>query len=289
MRVLVTGATGFICAPILRALAGQGHETIAVVRTAAATVEAARTIVWDFERKRRPESLPRDVEAIVHGAQSRNYRTFPGDSGSMFRVNVGGSWSVLDYAAETGVGRFCLLSSGTVYEPYRGPLVEDSTVEPTSFLGATKLAAEVVARPYQKLFALAVLRLFAPYGPGQKSRLVPDIIERVRTGRAVQLAADAAGLWLTPTYVDDIAYIVATAITEAWTGTINVASPKVVSLRQLAETIGALYGRRPVFEVTEHEPVRIVPVLERLGARYDISRFRPLERALHGMIATEGG
>ena len=285
MRVLVTGATGFICTSLLDVLTREGHETIAVVRHRDAVVKRSATVIWDIGDGQLPHSLPQKVDAVVHAAQSRRYREFPADSSEMFRVNVAGSWSVFDYAVQAKAEHFCLLSSGTVYEPYRGPLTEDGALAPPSFLGATKLAAEILAHPYRGLFDLSILRLFAPYGPGQEARLVPDIIRRVRTGMPVQLAADGEGPWFTPTFVDDIAKIVTAAISESWTGTINVASPGIVSLRHLAEAIGRVLGTRPIFDITDREPLRIVPSLERLSTHYEMTRFTPLESALTRVIS----
>jgi UDP-glucose 4-epimerase len=289
VRVLVTGATGFIGAPILRALARKGHEPIAVVRHRDAEVQGCQSLVWDVAEERRPATPPPRVDAIVHAAQSRNYHAFPTDGCEMFRVNVAGTWALLDYAVETGVSRFCLLSSGTVYEPYRGELGEEAPLAPTSFLGATKLAAEALARPYQRHLALSVLRLFFPYGPGQTKRLIPDIIGRVRTGRPVELSSDGEGLRIVPTYVDDIVDVVVAAVAEGWTGTMNVASPRVVSLRELADAIGTLVGQRPVFEITNRENIRIVPPLDRLKAHFDMARFTPLESALGHVVAGLAG
>ena len=289
MRVLVTGTTGFVCGAVLRALARRGHDAIALVRDRRAAPPIGAPIVWDLAQSARPDVLPRGIDAIVHGAQSRDYRNFPADGGAMFRTNVAGTWSLLDYAAESGIKRFCLLSSGTVYEPYRGPLDEKAATAPTSFLGATKLAAEVVARPYGAMLGLCVLRLFAPYGRGQRDRLVPDIAQRVRDGRAVELASDGQGLWLTPTHVDDVAEVVTTAVEEEWTGTVNVAAPEVVSLKRLAETIGGFVDRDPVFRITEREPLRIEPSLERLAERFDLGRFRLLQRGLHDTFARDCG
>ena len=285
MRVLVTGATGFIGAPLLRALTRKGHEVVAVVRNRDADVQGCRSVVWDVGQEKRPASpLPR-VDAIVHAAQSRNYQAFPADGREMFQVNVGGAWALLDYAVETGVSRFCLLSSGTVYEPYRCELEEDAPLAPTSFLGATKLAAEALAKPYGRHLSLSVPRLFFPYGPGQRKRLIPDIIERVRRGRPVELSSDGEGLRIVPTYVEDIVEIIGAALSEGWTGTMNVASPRAVSLRELAEAIGSLIGKRPVFEITNRETMRIVPMLDRLRAHFDMTRFTPLERALEHVVA----
>lgn len=287
MRVLVTGATGFIGAPLVQALLRKGHEVVALTRRRDVDVQGCRSFVWDVAEEKRPVSPLPKVDAIVHAAQSRNYQSFPADGREMFGVNVAGSWSLLDYAVETGVSRFCLLSSGTVYEPYRGKLEEDAPVAPTSFLGATKLAAEELARPYRRYLELSVLRLFFPFGPGQTRRLIPDIIGRVRSGRAVELSSDGEGLRIVPTYVDDIVDIIAAAITEGWTGTMNVASPRVVSLRELAEMIGQILGKRPVFEVTSRETLRVVPVLDRLGKRFDLAHFKPLETALALVIASQ--
>ena len=100
--------------------------------------------------------------------------------------------------------QFVLASSGSVYEPFGGHLREEAALAPGSFLGATKLASEFLARPYGAAFTLSVLRLFFPYGPNQRDRLIPDLIGRVRSGRPIQLAEDGEGLCFTPTFVEAV-------------------------------------------------------------------------------------
>jgi nucleoside-diphosphate-sugar epimerase len=203
----------------------------------------------------------------------------------MVDVNVAGAAALLGYAARIKVGRFCLISSGTVYEPYRHELGEDAPLEPTSYLGATKLAAEILARPYGTIFPLSILRLFFPYGPGQQNRLVPELIDRLRNGRPIQLAPDGEGLRLVPTFVDDIVGVIACALSEGWSGTLNVATPAAVSIRQLAEAIGKVMDVRPVFERVEQQSPNVVPRLDRLRERMDVSRFTTLEAGLRQTIA----
>jgi nucleoside-diphosphate-sugar epimerase len=285
MRVLVTGATGFVGAPLMRALARHGHVPVAALRRHDTNPGQFEQVVWDLADAGEPASSLSGIDAIVHAAQSRNYRAFPGDAPEMFRINVAGTCNLLDYAARAGISRFCLLSSGTVYEPYLGGMHEEAALAPTSFLGATKLASEILARPYEKSLSLSILRLFFPYGRGQRDRLVPDIIGRVRGGKPVQLSADGEGLRLCPTYVEDIADVIVAAVAEGWSGVTNVASPQVVSLRDLAQAIGEAVGRLPAFEVDNRPSLHVVPALDRLKARYEMSRFTPLASGLREVVA----
>jgi UDP-glucose 4-epimerase len=280
MRVLVTGSTGFVGAHVVRKLIQKGHEVFSVVRAPGALPDHGAPIVWDLAANKRPEGLPTNLDAIAHVAQSRKYRDFPADASEMFKVNVFGTAKLLDYASHAKVSRFCLISSGTVYEPFRRELKEDAPLEPASYLGATKLAAEHLARPYGALFQLSILRLFFPYGPGQRNRLVPELINRVRNGAPIQLASDGEGLRLVPTFIDDIAEVIATALAEDWSGTVNVSTPIVVTLRQLAESIARTIGANAIFERTEEESKIVVPCLDQLRARFDLNRFTPLDLGL---------
>ena len=70
-----------------------------------------------------------------------------------------------------------LFSSGSVYGASDEPLGEESPLRATDFYAATKVAAERLALAYEGLLGVAVLRLFVPYGPGQRARMVPAISE----------------------------------------------------------------------------------------------------------------
>jgi nucleoside-diphosphate-sugar epimerase len=285
MRLLITGASGFIGARLTRRLAAVGHEVFAVYREASRRAEHGAPVVWDLGAAV-PLELPPRLDGIAHLAQSRNYSRFPIDAPEMFRVNVAGTAALLQFAAEAGVETVSLISSGTVYEPYTGEISEEAPLQPTSFLGASKLAAEVLARPYAGVFRLSILRLFFPYGPGQEARLVPELVNRLRGGAPIQLAEDGEGLRLVPTFVDDVVDIIAAALEQRWCGTYNVASPAVVSLRQLADAIAQVLGASPVFELTDRPATAIVPRIDRLRTMFDLGGLTPLrigiERTLQG-------
>ena len=88
-----------------------------------------------------------------------------------------------------------------------------------------------------------------------------------------------------PTFVDDISVVVACALAEEWHGTINVATPRATTIRELAETIGYTIGVKPTFKRNDRTPVNIVPCLGRLRARFNVDRFTPLSEGIRQTVA----
>ena len=205
----------------------------------------------------------------------------------MFRVNVAGTQEVLDAAAAAGVSTFCLVSTGSVYEPGIAPLAEDAATAPVSYHGASKLAGEVLARPFSRLFALSVLRLFAPYGPGQTGRLVPDLVARVREGRAVSLPERGNGMRFTPTHVDDICPVIGRALMEGWREILNVAAPSTITVAEASWAIADLLGRQVKIERRAMDAPSFVPNLTRLAMLHPLSRFRDFATGIGDTLTAE--
>jgi nucleoside-diphosphate-sugar epimerase len=282
MRILITGGTGFVGSALGPRLAAAGHELFCVCRTGS-SASFGETVVWDAESPFETSKLPAAVDAVIHLAQSRSYRDFPADSREMFDVNIGMTMSLLQWAARSGVKQFCLVSSGAVYEPFTGSLREDAALAPCSFLGASKLGSEIIARPFSGLFRLNTLRLFFPYGPGQRDRLIPDLIRRIRCSEAIHVTANDEGM-LVPTFVEDIVEVFVASVESSWTGTVNVATPEALSIRRIAELIGRQLGIEPKLEIVERTPIDIVPDLDRLADRFDLCRFTRFEEGLRKTI-----
>jgi nucleoside-diphosphate-sugar epimerase len=289
MRILITGGTGFVGSTLGPRLVAAGHELLCVCRPGSST-GFGEAVVWDTKSPTGMSEFPKAVEVVIHLAQSRSYRNFPTDSREMFDVNVGMTMALLQWAAaQSSVRQFCLVSSGAVYEPFAGSLQEDVALAPRGFLGASKRASEVIALPFSSLFKLNILRLFFPYGPAQRDRLVPDLIRRIRCGEAVQVTANGEGMRLVPTFVEDIADVFLASVEASWTGIVNVATPEALSIRAIAELIGKRLGVQPKLEVVEGTPIDIMPDLNRLAGRFDLRCFTRFEEGLRKTIGANPG
>lgn len=288
MRILITGGSGFLGRHLLPMLAD--HELFVLTRQvqpplqqpAAANVEL---IAANLSNGIDTTTLPSRMDAIIHLAQSDRYREFPAGAADMFQVNVAAPQSLMRWAVEAGVSRAVLASSGSVYEPFAGPLNEAAAVNPTGYYGASKLAAETLALAYQSQMAVSQLRVFLLYGAGQTGMMTSRLIESVRAGRALTLPSHGDGPMLVPTYVDDTARVFRQACEESWRGIWNVANPVAVSFKALGEAIGVATGRTAVFERTTAPPgASIVADVTKLSAAIDLSTFTPLAAGLDRTI-----
>jgi UDP-glucose 4-epimerase len=278
MRILLTGVTGFIGRSLVPLLAD--HEIVGLVRPGR-TVPQVATVVADLTRPLDPSALPSRIDAVIHLAQSPRPCALPEGAAEAFAVHVAATAQLLDWAAKSGARHFCLISTGSVYEPYDRPLEEAAPVNPRSFYAASKLAAEVILNAYESILSVAALRLFFPYGSGQVGRLVANLAERIARGQPIELPPSSDGLTVTPTWVGDVAAIIAASTNLSWRGTYNVAAPEAVTLRQLGEEIARVIGRAATFvEVEGTSNARILPETRRLGKVWDIARFTPLRAGL---------
>jgi UDP-glucose 4-epimerase len=244
VRVLVTGASGFIGAELVPALAAAGHDVVALVRDASRAPEDATVVELDLEQPLNARELPR-VDAVVHLAQANV--SFPDAARELYRVNTVATQELLEYARVTGAERFVYASSGSIYGLGEGAVDEDHPRRATDFYSVTKRNAELLVGAYAAEFSTAILRPFAPYGPTQRGRLIPNLIRRVRAGLPVTLN-EGGRPRMTPLYVDDVLRVLAAALELDGQHVVNIAGGEAVGIDELAGWIGRVVGREPVFE-----------------------------------------
>ncbi|NEC14137.1 NAD(P)-dependent oxidoreductase [Streptomyces sp. SID8014] len=193
MRYLVTGARGFVMSVLVeRLLTAEPDAVVTTVDLHApdhlltthlagheGRVQHVRADVGDSSAVAEVIAES-DPEVIVHGATvTHDAASERLDPGRFIHVNTGGTATVLDAARRAGrVRRVLLVSSGAVYgSSPLGLLTEDAAPAPDEMYGISKLAGELVARRFGRLYGLEVpiARLTKMFGP----------MERPSSGRAV--------------------------------------------------------------------------------------------------------
>ncbi|PCN48745.1 nucleoside-diphosphate sugar epimerase [Curtobacterium sp. 'Ferrero'] len=213
MRVLVTGASGFLGRATAAAVRDAGHQVRTVQRRPSAVpgVEDVLGSVTD------PELLGRavdGVDAVVHLAAKVS---LTGDPADFARVNVDGTRSLLHAARSVGAGRFVFVSSPSVAHTGSSLAgVGAGVAEPERARGdyaRTKAAAELLALAADGPdLAVVALRPHLVWGPGD-TQLVGRIVERARRGRLPVL--DSGTALIDTLYVDNAAAAMVAALEHA--------------------------------------------------------------------------
>lgn len=243
MRIVLTGATGFIGQQLLPVLAAR-HEVVAIGRRPPAEMAGSTWVEQDLAGPLDETTLPSEIDAVVHLAQSRHYKEFPDRAEDIFAVNLGGTFALLEYARRAGASRFVFTSTGGVYGHGSEHMEESHPVSPIDFYLRSKYAAELLVANYESLLRTVVFRLFFVYGPGQDRMLVPTLLQRVLGGDEVRIQGDP-GVRINPIHVDDAVRVFEPALALERGGTFNVAGDEAVTLTELVEQLGAAAGVEP--------------------------------------------
>jgi len=251
MKIVITGSSGFIGRHLISRLC-DGNELFAVVRDAREPVSTDKVhiIVMDLARTLDASALPAKIDIIIHLAQANV--PFPEGANELMAVNTNATQQLLDYGRRAGARQFILASTGEVYGRDSGLSKETDTIAPASHYAVTKYAAELLVQSYSSYLLPCVLRFFQPYGPGQSGRLIPKLAERIRQQEAVRLHKDDRPR-MTPIYIDDVTHAIQCAIDSTYSGIVNIAGDRVLSMRELAQEIGRAIERQPIFEDTGEE------------------------------------
>jgi nucleoside-diphosphate-sugar epimerase len=252
MKVFLTGGTGFIGAPVARALADRGCEVLALVRPGSPRAgRLAKTARLEVELGDRPKlaqalaSFRPDV--VLHLA----WFAVPGEYLSS-RENLAllsESIELARAAFDAGCPRF--VGAGTCFEydlaePVRGPglLKEDSPTRPTFLYSASKLALFHVLEQLSVLEnrSFAWLRFFYQYGPEEsEKRIVASVITSLLKGERAKVTEGAQVRDFL--HVGDVASAVCSVALQDVRGPVNIGSGAPVTIRKLVETIAAACGR----------------------------------------------
>ncbi len=248
MKVLVTGADGFIGSHLTEALLKDGYQVRALAQYNSFNY-------WGWLEDIKPSS---NLEIVCGDVRDPNYcrEISKGIDGifhlaaliaipysyiapeSFIETNVKGTLNICQAAKDNGVKRILVTSTSEVYGTAKYvPIDEKHPLQPQSPYSASKIGADAIAMGFYNTFQLplTIVRPFNTYGPRQSARaVIPTIITQIASGNKEIKIGDT-----TPTrdfnYVKDICngFILLAECDKAIGETVNIGSNTEISIKEL--------------------------------------------------------
>jgi nucleoside-diphosphate-sugar epimerase len=251
MRVLLTGAAGFIGSHVARLVVAEGHEVMALVRPGRSLrrLEAVR------DRLRFLEGDLREAAALEGPLRARvpdvcmhlAWYAEPGGQCLWAQENLdclSGSLSFLRVLREVSCPRLVIAGTSIEYDTSTGYVSEASPIRPRNLYAAAKHALFLTATHFDPGGGLSVAaaRIFSVYGPWEDPRrLVPFVISKLLAGEPCDLTR---GEQIRDySHVEDAASALWAIAKSSVAGAVNVGSSQPVSVASVAARLGELVGR----------------------------------------------
>jgi UDP-glucuronate 4-epimerase len=283
---LLTGVAGFIASRVAETLLAEGHTVVGLdnlndaydmrlktwrlarlegqsgfeFRQVDITDRGALQKLFDGERRvadggdatvhRRSSIVPFD--AVINLAARAGVRQSVQDPWVYVATNVTGTLNLLELCRESGVGKFVLASTSSLYGARNPrPFREDADTDgPLSPYAASKKAAEAMCYAYHHLYDLdvTVFRYFTVYGPaGRPDMSIFRFVQWISEGQPVTVYGDGQQS-RDFTHVDDIARGTVAGLRPLGYEVINLGSDEPVVLMDAIHQIEALLGKEARLE-----------------------------------------
>lgn len=290
MKVVVTGAAGFIGSHTTEALVARGHEVVGVdsfdgylypselkranAAALAETLDPGRfrlveADICDASAMTRIIGEVPGPDVLCHLAALAGVRPSIAEPLRYARTNVEGTMVVLEVCRARGVDRVVFASSSSVYGVRAAGQQDlarvaafredDPCLTPASPYAATKRAGELVASTYRDLFGIGTscLRFFTVYGPRQRPDMaIRKFFTAIDEGRPVPLFGDGTTR-RDYTFVDDIVAGTVAAIERVRPRTFNIynlGGTRTTALADLVRAIGDVVGKKAVIDPQPAQP-----------------------------------
>jgi nucleoside-diphosphate-sugar epimerase len=252
MRVVLTGAAGFVGGAVAGALRERDEDVIALVRdpdrARPLTAIGATVIADDLADVRRLVGALSTADALIHAAGSYRVGITPDERAAMWEANVGTTTRVLDAAASAGVPRIVYVSTVNALGNTHGAVVDeafrrDPAAGFVSWYDETKYRAHEVAEARIARGAPIVVVLPSQvYGPGDHSAFGQQLTA-AHDGKLPYRVLDDVGVGLV--HVDDLATGIVAALDRGTIGRSYVLSGPHTTLAQAVKIAARLGGHRP--------------------------------------------
>jgi UDP-glucuronate 4-epimerase len=278
MRIVVTGAAGFIGSHTCERLVARGHEVVGVdsfdgylypaeIKRRNAT-ELARLPRFHLveadicDRAAIASAITGDVDVVCHLAALAGVRPSIAQPLRYLRTNIEGTGVIAERMREVGLQRLVFASSSSVYGARSGTEAfreDDPCLTPASPYAATKRMNELQLSTYRDLFGIGVyaLRFFTVYGPRQRPDMaIAKFVAAIARGEMIMLFGDGSSR-RDYTFIDDIVTGTVAAIEGITPGRYeiyNLGGTRTISLAELVTTIERVIGKRAIIDRQPDQP-----------------------------------
>ncbi|MEX2126110.1 MAG: NAD(P)-dependent oxidoreductase [Woeseia sp.] len=281
MRILVTGASGFLGRHFVQHATAAGHEIVALQRKPASgspapTHRAGVTVRYaDLLDRDAIYAAVADADCVCHLAAA--FREAHATDDYFHRVNVEGTATVMAAAHAAGVKRFVFCSTAGIYgKRVPGLIDETRQPQPWNSYERSKVAAEEEVRRSAAAYGMeyVILRPSSIYGPGD--RRLAKLYRNAARGRFPLFGRGEGRRHMV--YVRDLAeaFLRACALPAAANREMIVAGPKAVPLHEILRTLAELSNRR---SSGPQLPLKAMVLLA--GITEDVCRLLKVRAPLH--------
>ncbi len=252
MKVLVTGADGFIGSHLTESLLEKGYNVRALSQYNSFNywgwlediqqTSNLEIVCGDVRDPNYCREISKDIDIIFHLAAliAIPYSYIAPES--YIETNVKGTLNICQAAKDNGVKRILVTFTSEVYGTAKYvPIDEKHPLQPQSPYSASKIGADAIAISFYNVYQLplTIVRPFNTYGPRQSARaVIPTIITQIASGMKEIKLGDTS-----PTrdfnYVKDICqgFILLSQCDKAIGDTVNIGSNYEVSVKETFELI----------------------------------------------------
>jgi dTDP-glucose 4,6-dehydratase len=305
MRILLTGAAGFIGSHLCDRLLGEGHEVVGMDNFITGSRDNVAHLSGNprFQLLEHDVSkhidLPGKVDAVMHFASPASPNTespygYPQLPIQTLKAGGLGTHNTLGVAKANGA-RFLLASTSEIYgDPLEHPQKESywghvDPIGPRSVYDEAKRYAEAMTMAYHRFHNIdtKIVRIFNTYGPRMRlddGRVVPNFMCQALRGEPLTIYGDGKQT-RSFCYVDDLVDGICRLLLSEEHDPVNLGNPAEISIREFADRIAALFDPpSPIVYLADRrgsgDPQRRQPDITRAKAVLDWSPKVPLDEGL---------
>ena len=260
MKVVVTGGAGFVGKYLVSRLLEQGIETIIFDDFSDSSKEdiapqlnlGAKLAEEDICNYSAIESSLEGVDSVVHLAAKIDVQESIKKPEFYNKINVQGTKNLLDACVKKGVKNVIAASSAAIYgAPKELPILEDSSLEPLSPYGQTKVEMENLLENYAKNHDLSCvsLRFFNVYGKGQTDAyagVITKFLQNIKNEKPLVIFGDGTNTrdFVAVEDVVDAIYNTLQCIQGKKGNRYNIATGKFTTINDLANLMLEISGKK---------------------------------------------